>query len=242
LNKIKPVLEKEGDRSDIPLAALPDRPHQRELTMDKRKEIIQAYYASTTLMDACLGRVLDALERLKLDDNTIVVFLSDHGYHLGHHGLWQKSDLFEGSNRVPLIISVPGMTTAGRETSALTELVDLYPTLADLCGLPAPDHLMGDSLIPVLQRTQRRGKEAAYTVSRIRPKIFRTKDNRNPLGRTVRTERYRYTEWLGGKHGVELYDYREDPMEYHNLAEHTEHQETRNELAALLAKMRKKAN
>ena len=210
--------------------------------MVKRKEIIQAYYASTTLMDACLGRVLDALEKLKLKDNTIVVFLSDHGYHLGHHGLWQKSDLFEGSARVPLIISAPGMTTAGMGTSALTELVDLYPTLADLCGLSTPEHLMGESLLSILQRPQRKGKKTAYTVTRIRPKGFRTKDQANPLGRTVRTERYRYTEWLGGKHGVELYDYLEDPMEYHNLAEHTEHQETRNDLAALLAKNQEKAN
>ncbi len=241
LSKIKPVLEKEGDRDDIPRAALPDRPHQRELTMAKRKEIIQAYYASTTLMDACLGRVLDALEKLKLNDNTIVVFLSDHGYHLGHHGLWQKSDLFEGSARVPLIISVPGMTTAGMGTSALSELVDLYPTLADLCGLTAPKHVMGDSLLPILQRPLRKGKEVAYTVTRIRPKGFRTKTQPNPLGRTVRTKRYRYTEWLEGKHGVELYDYLEDPMEFHNLAEHTEHQDTRKELAAILARMQKKA-
>ncbi len=242
LDKIKPVLEKEGDRDDIPLAALPDRPHQRELSMEKRKEIIQAYYASTTLMDACLGQVLDALEKLKLKDNTIVVFLSDHGYHLGHHGLWQKSDLFEGSARVPLIISVPGMTTAGMGTSALTELVDLYPTLADLCGLSSPEHVMGDSLLPILQRPLRKGKEAAYTVTRIRPKGFRTKDQPNPLGRTVRTKRYRYTEWSEGKHGVELYDYQKDPMEYTNLAEHTEYQETREELAALLAKNQAKAN
>jgi uncharacterized sulfatase len=128
------------------------------------------------------------------------------------------------------------MTTAGKGTTALTELVDLYPTLADLCGLAAPPHLMGDSLLPILQRPQRKGKKTAYTVTRIRPKGFRTKDTPNPLGRTVRTERYRYTEWLGGKHGVELYDYLEDPMEYHNLAEHTEHQETRKELSDLLHK------
>tara|TARA_B100001094_G_scaffold329382_1_gene391991 strand:- start:74 stop:2677 length:2604 start_codon:yes stop_codon:yes gene_type:complete len=236
LNKIKPILEKDGDRDDIPRAALPDRPHQRDLSVEKRKEIIQAYYASTTLMDACLGRVLGALEKLKLKDNTIVVFLSDHGYHLGHHGLWQKSDLFEGSTRVPLIISVPGMTTAGMGTSALTELVDLYPTLADLCSLTAPPHLMGDSLLPILQRPLRKGKDAAYTVTRIRPRGFRTKDQPNPLGRTVRTKRYRYTEWLGGKHGVELYDYLRDPQEFYNLAEHTEHQKNRKELSALLHK------
>ena len=95
---------------------------------------------------------------------------------------------------------------------------------------------MGDSLLPILQRPQRKGKKTAYTVTRIRPKGFRTKDTPNPLGRTVRTQRYRYTEWLGGKHGVELYNYLRDPQEFYNLAEHTEHQKTRKELSALLHK------
>ena len=91
-DQINPVLEQPGDRDDIPIAALADRPKQRELTIDKRREIIQAYYASVSFMDAQVGSLLDALERLDLADNTIVVFVSDHGYHLGHHGLWQKGD------------------------------------------------------------------------------------------------------------------------------------------------------
>jgi len=98
---IDPVLEKPGDRDDIPLAALADRPHQRDLTIPQRQEIIQAYYASISLMDTLVGQLLDSLSELKLDQNTIVVFVSDHGYHLGAHGLWQKGDLFEGSARVP---------------------------------------------------------------------------------------------------------------------------------------------
>lgn len=230
LAKIKPQLEILGDRDDIPLAALADRAHQRELTLEQRKEIIQAYYASTTLMDACLGRVLDALDRLKLTDNTIVVFLSDHGYHLGHHGLWQKGDLFEGSDRVPLIISVPGMKTTGQATQSLAELVDLYPTLANLCGLPLPAHLKGKSLEPILKNPKATVKPVAFTVSHARGPIP-GRPRPRPLGHTIRTPRYRYTEWLGGKHGIELYDYQNDPLEITNLAKSASHR-------ALLAKMK----
>ena len=126
--------------------------------MEKRREIIQAYYASVSFMDAQVGRLLDALERLDLADNTIVVFVSDHGYHLGHHGLWQKGDLFEGSVRTPLIIAAPEELQKGSGTEALVELVDLYPTLVDLAGLPAPEHLKGSSLRPILEDTGHLGQ------------------------------------------------------------------------------------
>ena len=217
LDKINPVMEKLGDRDDIPPAALADRPHQRELSLVQRREIIQAYYASITLVDSCVGKLLDALDRLKLDDNTIVVFFSDHGYHLGQHGLWQKSDLFEGSARVPLILSVPGMKNAGRATQSLAELIDLYPTLADLCGLTKPAHLNGQSLAPVLNDPSAKVRQTAFTVSNARGKIPGHRGTK-PLGHTIRTKRYRYTEWGGGKHGIELYDYKTDPDEYTNLA------------------------
>jgi len=217
LDKIDPVMEKAGDRDDIPPAALADRVHQRELSLAKRREIIQAYYASISLMDACVGKLLAALDRLKLADNTIVVFFSDHGYHLGQHGLWQKSDLFEGSARVPLILSIPGMKNAGIASDSLAELIDLYPTLAGLCGLAKPAHLNGLSLMPVLNNPKAKVRQAAFTVTRIRGKIPGVKKN-NQLGHTIRTERYRYTEWADGKHGVELYDYKTDPNEYTNLA------------------------
>ncbi len=217
LDKIDPVMEKPSDRDDIPPAALADRVHQRDLNLAQRREIIQAYYASISLMDACVGQLLDALDRLKLDDNTIVIFFSDHGYHLGQHGLWQKSDLFEGSARVPFILSVPGMKNAGRTSESLAELIDLYPTLADLCGLAKPAHLKGQSLAPVLEDPQAKVRQAAFTVSNARGKIPGYK-GRKPLGHTIRTKRYRYTEWDDGKHGVELYDYQTDPNEYTNLA------------------------
>jgi iduronate 2-sulfatase len=160
---------------------------------------------------------MDALDRLKLADNTIVVFFSDHGYHLGQHGLWQKSDLFEGSARVPLILSIPGMKNVGQASNSLVELIDLYPTLAGLCGLAKPTHLNGLNLMPVLNNPKAKVRQAAFTVTRIRGKIPGVKKN-NQLGHTIRTERYRYTVWGDGKHGVELYDYKSDPDEYTNLA------------------------
>ena len=220
LNKIMPVMEKEGDRDDIPLAALHDRKHQRELTVDQRREIIQAYYASTTLMDSQVGRLLDALDRLDLRDSTIIVFISDHGYHLGAHGLWQKSDLFEGSTHVPMIIADPRRKTAGSSSRAMVELVDLYPTLAQLCGLRAPSHVQGKSLVPVLNDPAKSVRDESLTVTVSRGHQMHRELPRKTriMGYTIRTPRYRYTEWNGGQFGAELYDYVNDPEEITNLA------------------------
>ncbi len=218
MDQIDPVLEQPGDRVDIPIAALADRPRQRELTIEERREIIQAYYASVSFMDAQVGRLLDALERLELADNTIVVFVSDHGYHLGHHGLWQKGDLFEGSVRVPLVVAAPEGLQKGSGTEALVELVDLYPTLVDLAGLSAPEHLKGSSLRPILEDTDRPGRVAAFTVGWSRAAWMHPEiSNRNVMGYSIRTRRFRYTEWNGGNEGAELYDYEVDPMEIDNL-------------------------
>jgi iduronate 2-sulfatase len=237
-SKIQPVMEKPGDRDDIPPAALHDRKHQRELTVAKRREIIQAYYASVSLMDAQVGRLLDALDRLKLSANTIIVFLSDHGYHLGAHGLWQKSDLFEGSAHVPLIIADPRRRTAGRAATTPAELVDLYPTLAQLCGLTAPQHLQGVSLVPALDDPARRLRQEALTVTvsrgyQMHPELPRPKE-KTIMGYTLRTPRHRYTEWNAGEYGAELYDYQTDPDEFTNLALSAEHEKLLKELRARL--------
>ena len=242
LSDIHPVVEKPGDRDDIPVAALADRPKQRELTVDQRREIIQAYYASISFMDTQVGRLLDAVERLGMADNTIIVFVSDHGYHLGQHGLWQKGDLFEGSVRVPLIVALPEHPHAGAATEALTELVDLYPTLVELSGLPLPEHLAGQSMTPILEDPAHPGRPAALTVAWSRAGWMHPEmANEAILGHTIRTPRFRYTEWAQGQAGAELYDYLEDPQEYANLADSPEHAETMTRLKQLLDTKRRAA-
>ncbi len=124
---------------------------QVNLAEDLARQAIQAYYASITFADAQLGRVLDALEQTGLADNTVIVFTSDHGYHMGEHGHWQKTTLFENAARVPLIIAGPGVQAAGQAAATPAEMVDFYPTLAELCDLKAPECLSGVSLLPALQ-------------------------------------------------------------------------------------------
>ncbi|NWG14629.1 MAG: sulfatase [Acidobacteria bacterium] len=197
------------DRQRIPAPAYQSAKKEQETMSDRlRREAIQAYWASISFMDAQMGRVLEALERLGLAEKTIVVMTSDHGYHLYDHGLWQKQSLFENSARVPLIIALPGMRAGGRTTGSLAEMVDLYPTLADLCGLPYPEYLDGKSLKPVLEDPSRSVKDAAFT--QVRRAGFH--------GFTVRTARWRYTLWDDGRQGQQLYDMQDDPAETKNLA------------------------
>ena len=190
-----------------------------------RREAIQAYQASTTFMDARVGELLDALRRLKLEDTTIVVFHSDHGYHLGEKNLWQKMSIFEESVRVPLIISVPGNRSNGQRSPRTVELVDLHKTLTDLCGIAADSKTDGVSLRPLVEKPDSKWAHAAYSQV-TRGDLVGTsaignggkKSGSRIMGRSVRTERYRYTEWDGGQAGVELYDHEIDPGEYNNLA------------------------
>jgi iduronate 2-sulfatase len=182
-----------------------------------QKKVIQAYYACITFLDAQVGKILTALKEEGLEDNTIIVFCSDHGYNLGQHGQWMKKSLFEHSARNPLIMYVPGMTN-GKDCFRTVEMVDLYPTLADLCGLEAPGDLDGHSIRPLLQDPETAWDRPAYT------QVLRTPRKSSPgpskiiRGRSLRTERYRYTEWNKGADGVELYDYDTDPNEFRNLA------------------------
>jgi len=204
----------EEDQKDLPAHALGSHKKEHErLTDDLRRQAIQAYFASITFMDAQVGRVLDALDRLGLADDTIIVFTSDHGYHLGEHGLWQKRSLFEESARVPLIIAAPGTGLKGRVAQAPVGLVDLYPTLAELCSVKAPDNLQGQSLVPMLKDPSQSGRGWALTqVTR------RTKNGGSIFGYALRTQRWRYIEWHRGRQGRELYDHEHDPLEQTNLA------------------------
>src|SRR5258708_4279530 len=154
------------------------------------------------------GRVLATIDRLGLSDKTVIVFIADHGWCLGEHGQWHKMLLFEESARVPMVIYDAGRKGNGKTCSHPVELVDLYATLADLCGLAAPEGVEGKSLRPLLDDPQGEWNAPAFTqVARGRV-----------MGRSVRTGRYRYIEWDGGKWGKELYDQQSDPHEYHNLA------------------------
>lgn len=230
LDKIPLPQVRADDWDDIPRPALNDLPEQRKMSDELRRQAIQAYFASITFMDAQLGRVLDALDRLGLADKTIVVFVSDQGYHLGEHRLWQKMSLFEGVARAPLIIAAPGKKGNGQASPALVELVDVYPTLAQLCGLEVPKGIDGRSLVPQLDNPQTPARKAALT------EVQRGRGKGQPplLGRSIRTPRWRYTEWDEGRAGVELYDHQSDPQEFHNLARDPAHAPTVVELRELL--------
>jgi uncharacterized sulfatase len=223
----KIMLPKEPDHmAGIPPAALTTKPLNYGLDPEKLKIFTRAYFASTSLMDAQTGKVLAAVDRLKLADNTVIVFISDHGWCLGEHGQWQKMLLFEEVARVPMIIYDPAGKANGKTCTRPVELVDLYATLAELCGLPAPAGVEGPSLKPLLEDPAAEWDHPAFTQVVHGPKN---------TGRSVRTERWRYTEWDGGKKGVELYDQQEDPKEYHNLAKDPQHAKTVAKLKKLLA-------
>lgn len=189
---------------------------QNDLPDSLARSAIQGYYAAVTFMDAQVGRVLDAMDRLGLSENTIVVFTSDHGYHLGEHGYYQKMTLFENSDRMPLVISYPGQKTKGQVTSSIVEMIDFYPTLSKLAGLTVPEHVMGKSLIPVLEDASAVVRESALSeVNNEYMSRFMTPT----YGYTLRTSKYRYTRWEeGGPDMIEFYDRESDPTEMNNLA------------------------
>jgi iduronate 2-sulfatase len=244
----------EEDRADIPLAALASQKKEQEkLTDELRRKARHAYSASISFMDAQVGRVVDSLERHGLADSTVIVFTSDHGYHMGEHGLWQKMSLFEESSRVPLLIVAPGVTPSGGVVAAPVSHVDLFPTLAELCNVKPPSNLQGQSLVPLLKDTTQTGRGWALTqvtrgaagggANKNKNKNAKS-ESTNPqktsendgrfLGYSLRTARWRYTEWDEGKKGRELYDHESDAKELTNLAERPEHSDTVKELSEIL--------
>ena len=189
-------------------------------------EIIHAYAAATSFIDAQIGLVLQQVETLGLNENTVILFCGDHGHHLGEHGIIGKDSLFEASLHSPLIMSVPNQPHVDVKTDALVELVDIYPTLSDACQLPIRPELEGLSMMPVVQEPTLPWKTGAFS------QLRRAGSN----GHSIRTERYRYTEWgIGGRRGVELYDYEADPDETINGADLPENAEL---VAALSEQLR----
>ncbi len=188
------------------------------ITDDKTRELLRGYYAAISYTDAQVGKVLDELDRLNLTKNTIIVLWSDHGFHLGEKGLWAKATNYELDTRVPLIIAAPGKKS-DVISNGLVELVDLYPTLADLAGLRIPDGLEGTSLAPLLTRPGQPWKNAVFSQFP-RPWIY--KGTPDLMGYAMRTDRYRYVEWRNFKtaevKAVELYDDQVDPAEVNNIA------------------------
>ena len=229
---IAPVVP-ENDLEDVPEII---RNYKRNstsygVTPELHKGLLEAYYASISYMDAQVGRVLGALQELGLAENTIVVFTSDHGYLLGEHHKFQKQHLFEESTRVPFIVSVPWMNKQhGKATNHITELLDLYPTLADLSGLKAPKSLQGASMVPLLKNpsADEWTKGLAFTISR-------------NGGESIRTHNWRFTHWGFGSGGMELYDLRKDPGEFNNLAKNPKYNKALKKLKAQLESKRREA-
>ena len=224
----------EDDQADIPPAALASYKGRRnKFTDDLRRQCAQAYFASISFMDAQVGRVVDALDRLGLADNTIVVFTSDHGYHLGEHGLWQKMSIFEESARVPLLIVAPGVSKKSGVVATPVGLIDLYPTLAELCAVKAPSNLQGQSLVSMLKDTNVEGR--GWAISQVmRNGGAKNEPAEHFFGYSLRTPRWRYTEWDEGREGRELYDHHGDPNELTNLADDPAHAATAADLSKQL--------
>lgn len=219
---IHPTVDK--NPPEVPAAALGSyKKEQDKLTDDLRRRAAQAYYASISFMDTQVGKVVDALERQNLADNTIIVFTSDHGYHVGEHGLWQKQSLFEGSARVPLLVVAPGI---GKGTVVKTPVshIDIYPTLTELAGVRPPSNLQGQSLVPMLKDSSSKGRGWAITqVVRGGANAAGRVGSKRFFGYSLRTTNWRYTEWDEGKAGRELYDHESDPKELSNLADSPSH-------------------
>lgn len=204
----------------------PGMPKTGPLDEEQAKTLIWGYAACVSYLDAQVGKVLDELNRLGLRENTMIVLWADHGWQLGEHGLWAKHCLFDHALRCPLIVRVPGLPS-GQRAPGLAENLDIYPTLCELAGLSVPAHVQGRSLAPQLRDAASAGKEAVYS--------------RMEAGDSVKTARYRYSEWTDEKGAVcarMLFDHRNDPEENINIAEAPAHRQIVSDHSALLAAMR----
>ena len=195
--------------------------NQIDLEKELAQEIKEAYYATISFVDAQVGRILDQLETNGLDENTVVVFTSDHGYHMGEHGHWQKQTLFENSTRIPLIISAPNSENKGSSSISPVELIDLYPTLMDLTNINTPEHVVGKSLEPIMKNVNSSVRGSALTRWR--------------NGYSIKTKRYRLTKWgSNGELGYELYDHKNDKNELINLASNQDYNDVMDSLKLVI--------
>ena len=202
----------EGDWDDIPRAGI-NYKTSRNMKMDirRQKKAVGGYLASVAFMDRQVGKVLDALDEAKLTDKTIIIFTSDHGYHLGEHDFWAKVSLHEESVKVPLIVCVPGKKPA--VCDSLVELLDLYPTTAKLCGLEVPDRLQGEDISATLDNSKHEVRDAAFSV--------------NGKGFLLREDQWAFIQYgEKAERGIELFDMENDPLQYTNLAVDPQYKET----------------
>ena len=202
----------DGDWDDIPKQGI-NYKTSKNMKMDLRrqKKAVGGYYASVVYMDRMVGQVLDSLTKAGLDDKTIVIFTSDHGYHLGEHDFWAKVSLHDESAAIPLIIRIPGKKPA--VCHSLVELLDLYPTLSNLCGLEVPSRLQGKDISPVFDNPKHEVRDAAFSV--------------NGKGFLLREHDWAYIQYgEDGNKGIELFDMKKDPKQYTNLASDPKHAKT----------------
>ena len=216
-----------NDWDDIPKPGISKNSSGSGLTTELSKQkVLEAYYASMSYMDTQVGKILQAVDRLGLRENTVIVFTADHGYHLGEHEFWQKMSLHEESTRIPFIIHVPGRSAG--ERSALSQQIDIYPTLSELCGLPIPEHVQGKSLVPAVAEPNHVVHDAVYCL-------------RGKKDHLLRTDKWAYIRYANGD--VELYDMLADPHQFTNLAHRPgDYQRVQKELDAQLEAKLKSLN
>ena len=210
-------------------ASVRSKKEQVDLDIELAKEIKHAYYATTSFMDAQIGRVLDKLKETGLDKNTIVVFTSDHGYHLGEHGHWQKQTLFDDATRVPLIFAGPGIKKNLVSVDSPVELVDLYPTIMELVEMQVPKFVSGKSLVPYFKNMHHEVRKSALTELQVNTRKVKAQ------GYSIKTKRYRLSQWNNqGIYSYELYDHYHDKTELKNLVNHVHYQKVKDSLIKIL--------
>ncbi|MDP7250531.1 MAG: sulfatase [Planctomycetota bacterium] len=212
------------------LRSYSDMPKKGNVPEEDARRLIHGYYACVSYIDALIGRLVKEVERLSLKDNTVIIVWGDHGWHLGDHNLWCKHSNFENATRVPMIVRAPGHKPGGK-TFALTEFVDIYPSLCELAGVPLPGHLEGTSFVPLLSDPNRPWKKAAFSQ-------YPRRGKNGVMGYSMRTKRYHYVEWQSRKDGTiqaaELYDHDNDADENVNIASNPEQKDLVARLSAMV--------